>query len=244
VLVGCPSNEWHTFTPLLLALLLRRRGFNVIYLGANVPAEDFAETVKSVRGKLLILVAQTLVTAATLQATAKALEDTQTPIGYGGRIFTLLPNLTERIAGRYLGNSIAAALESVEAILQMKSETKGNPPASIAKNYQEAHRFFTSERTRIESTVIESARSHPINLESLTTGIQYLGDNIAAALQLGDMEYVTNEVEWLKTLIQAHERPAQELADFMGIYSRAVDKHINGQGEPIKEWLKAQSKKV
>jgi cobalamin-dependent methionine synthase I len=244
VLVGCPSNEWHTFTPLLLALLLRRRGFNVIYLGANVPAEDFAETVKSVRGKLLILVAQTLVTAATLQATAKALEDTQTPIGYGGRIFTLLPNLTERIAGRYLGNSIAAALESVEAILQMKSETKGNPPASIAKNYQEAHRFFTSERTRIESTVIESARSHPINLESLTTGIKYLGDNIAAALQLGDMEYVTNEVEWLKTLIQAHERPAQELADFMDIYSRAVDKHINGQGEPIKEWLKTQAKKV
>ena len=59
VLVGCPSNEWHTFTPLLLSLLLRRRGLNVIYLGANVPAADFEETVKSVRGKLIILVAQT-----------------------------------------------------------------------------------------------------------------------------------------------------------------------------------------
>jgi methanogenic corrinoid protein MtbC1 len=30
-------DEWHTFTPLLLSLLLRRRGLNVIYLGANVP---------------------------------------------------------------------------------------------------------------------------------------------------------------------------------------------------------------
>jgi methanogenic corrinoid protein MtbC1 len=38
VLVGCPPDEWHTFTPLLLSLLLRRRGLNVIYLGANVPA--------------------------------------------------------------------------------------------------------------------------------------------------------------------------------------------------------------
>ena len=26
VLVGCPANEWHTFTPLLLSLFLRRRG--------------------------------------------------------------------------------------------------------------------------------------------------------------------------------------------------------------------------
>ncbi len=27
----------------------------------------------------------------------------------------------------------------------------------------------------------------------------------------------------------------------MNKYSRAVDKHINGQGEPIKVWLKAQA---
>lgn len=241
VLVGCPSNEWHTFTPLLLSLLLRRRGLNVVYLGANVPPEDFAETVESVRGKLLILVSQTLVSAAALQVTAQSLADLNTVIGYGGRIFTVLPNLTERIAGRYLGDSIATALDSVESILQMKGATKDNPAVRATKKYLEAHRFFNSERMRIESTVIESARSQSINLEGLSAGIQYLGDNIAAALQLGDMEYVTNEMEWLKTLLQAHERPAQELVDFMEIYSRAVDKHINGQGEPIKKWLKAQA---
>jgi cobalamin-dependent methionine synthase I len=225
---------------LLLALLLRRRGLNVIYLGANVPADDFAETVKSVRGKLIILVAQTLVSAAALQATAQALEEHQVPIGYGGRIFTLLPSLTEHIAGHYLGNSISTALESVETILQARA--KSNPPVLTTRAYLEAHHFFTTERTRIESTVIESARASSINLEGLNTGIQYLGDNIAAALQLGDMEYVTNEMEWLKILLQAHERPVQELTEFMKIYSRAVDKHINGRGEPIKEWLKSHSK--
>jgi len=240
VLVGCPSNEWHTFTPLLLSLLLRRRGLNVIYLGANVPADDFAKTVKSVHGKLIILVAQTLVSAAALQTTVQALEDLQVPIGYGGRIFTLLPSLTEHIAGHYLGNSISAALESVETILQARVEA--NPTVLTTRAYLEAHHFFTTERTRIESTVIESARASSINLVGLNTGIHYLGDNIAAALQLGDMEYVANEMEWLKTLLQAHERPAQELAEFMKIYSRAVDKHINGRGEPIKEWLKSHSK--
>ena len=238
VLVGCPSNEWHTFTPLLLSLLLRRRGLNVIYLGANVPVADFEETVKSVRGKLIILVAQTLVTAATLQTIAQALADPHTPIGYGGRIFNLLPSLNERIAGHYLGDSVTAALESVESILRAKSETKTNPPVNVTEKYREAHRFFTAVRAYIESDAIESARSYKIDLNGLNTGIQYLGDNIAAALQLGDMEYVTNEMDWVKNLIQAYERPAQELTDFMKIYSRAVNKHIDGQGEPIKEWLK------
>src|SRR5215213_171735 len=57
VLVGCPTEEWHIFTPLLLALLLRRRGLNVIYLGANVPSEQFANTVKETRADLVVLVA-------------------------------------------------------------------------------------------------------------------------------------------------------------------------------------------
>jgi len=33
----------------------------------------------------------------------------------------------------------------------------------------------------------------------------------------------------------------QESADFMENYSYAVEKHINGQGEPTKVWLKTQA---
>ena len=124
VLVGCPPNEWHTFTPLLLSLLLRRRGLNVIYLGANVPAEQFEETVKSVNAKLVILVAQTLITAASLQTTALALTNLRTPVGYGGRIFNLQPNLANYIPGYYLGDSLPSSLETVEKLLQAKDQAK------------------------------------------------------------------------------------------------------------------------
>ena len=73
ILVGCPANEWHTFTPLLLTLLLRRRGFRVIYLGANVPESQFEETISAVRADLTVLVAQQLITAASLQQIARRL---------------------------------------------------------------------------------------------------------------------------------------------------------------------------
>lgn len=65
VLIGCPPDEWHTFTPLLLALFLRRRGINVIYLGANVPANRFEETIAAIQPSLIILAAQQLTSAAT-----------------------------------------------------------------------------------------------------------------------------------------------------------------------------------
>ncbi|MBL8103889.1 MAG: B12-binding domain-containing protein, partial [Anaerolineales bacterium] len=106
VLVGCPPGEWHTFTPLMLSLLLRRRGLNVIYLGANVPAERFEETVSKVKANLVLLVAQSLISAAALQTTAFSLSGLNIPIGYGGRIFTLRPTLTNYIPGYYLGNAV------------------------------------------------------------------------------------------------------------------------------------------
>ncbi len=238
VLVGCPPNEWHTFTSLLLSLLLRRRGLNVIYLGANVPSDRFKETVTAAHANLVILVAQTLMSAATLQLTALSLTGLRVPVGFGGRIFNLQPNLVGYIPGHYLGNAIDSSLEEIERLLKGKLRVHSLKTAS--QEYLAAHQAFTSRRKHIENTIKELVQPLSISPEDLNSGIQFLGDNIAAALQLGDMEYVTEEVEWLKVLLQSHRRPPQELADFMKSYSRAVDKHINGQGLPIKAWLTCQ----
>ncbi|MCB0065154.1 MAG: MerR family transcriptional regulator, partial [Caldilineaceae bacterium] len=64
VLIGCPPEEAHTFVPLMLTLLLRRRGWNVIFLGANVPIQDFVLTVQTAKPLLVVLTAQLLFTAA------------------------------------------------------------------------------------------------------------------------------------------------------------------------------------
>jgi methanogenic corrinoid protein MtbC1 len=235
VMVGCPSGEWHIFTALLLALLLRRRGLNIIYLGADVPANQFAETVTATRANLVILVAQSLITAASLQKTAALLKDLRASVAFGGRIFSAQPTLSARIHGFYLGDSIQAALDNAENFLKRK--TKPAAAKSAPPKYQAALSGFVTHRTHIESTLKESLP--PVGVD-FSTGIQFLGDNIIAALQLGDMDLVTQEMEWVKTLMQSHKRPPQELAFFMQAYSQAIDKHINGQGSPIKDWLKKQ----
>ena len=236
ILIGCPSSEWHTFTPLLLTLFLRRRGLNIIYLGANVPSERFEETVTAVHANLVILVAQTLTSAAALHSTAKALSGMKVPVSFGGRIFNLHPNIEDHIPGHSLGNSVVAALDQVDFLLM------GNRPKfqikTASTEYQTALGFFNSQRLHIESTIKEM--TPPLTAEGINTGIHFLGDNIAAALQLGDMELVTAEMDWLKLLMQSYQQPTRELADFMENYSLAVDKHLNGQGAPIRAWLAGQ----
>lgn len=238
VLIGCPSNEWHVFTALLLTLILRRRGLSVIYLGANVPADQFKETVIAVRADLVILVAQTLISAATLQTVNNALLNLDTNIGFGGRIFTMLPDLTNKIPGTYLGQSIESSVEQIEKLLRTKLPAPKFE--SAPQSFEIAHKAFSAQRVHIESTVLEGFRKFGIDADNINTGIQFLGDNILAALQLGDMNFVSLEMEWVKTLMQSQKRPSNELAQFMQMYSQAVDKHINGRGEPIKAWFKSQ----
>jgi len=242
VIVGCPPDEWHTFTPLLLALLLRRRGLNVIYLGANVPAERFAETVKDVKADLVILVAQQLISAATLQQTALVLSGKKIPVAFGGRIFNLHSNLTEYIAGYFLGGEVASAMNEIETLLTGTLKQHGSKIAS--QMHIVAHQAYQSKRAYIELTVKELLLPLSISPEEIKTSIHFLGENINAALQLGDMSYVSAEVDWLKSLLNAYQTPPEQLIHFMETYSRAVDKNINGQGKPIFEWFSAEVEKL
>jgi MerR family transcriptional regulator, light-induced transcriptional regulator len=242
VIVGCPPGEWHTFTPLLLSLLLRRRGLNVIYLGANIPVEEFANTVHDLKADLVILVAQQLITAATLQHTSQVLYSKKIHIAFGGRIFSLHPDLPPAIAGHFLGNHLPAAVEQVELILDRR--IKNAAPRQTSPEYLAAHQAFSSKRGQIELTFRQMLGPLFISTENIKTGLDFLGDNIIAALQLGDMSHVSTEVDWLKTLLQAYEMDSQQLIYFMETYSAAVNKNINGQGRPIFQWLAAEVEKL
>jgi len=242
ILVGCPANEWHTFIPLMLSLFLRRRGLNVIYLGANVPAEKFEETVQAVRASLVLLVSQTLTSAASLQLTALALTGKGITVGYGGRIFNLRPEITKHISAHHLGNDVSASLDEVEHILN--GRRKSVRVQSASREYAAAHQFFTAKRADIELTLKTLVKPLGISSENFQTGIHFLGDNITAALQLGDINHVSDEMSWVKFLLHVYERPDEELIDFMRAYKKAVNKHINGSGKLIIEWLAAEAEKL
>lgn len=243
-LIGCVADEWHAFMPLLLALLLRRRGWNVIYLGANVPNERFAETAQTVRADLVILVAQTLTSAASLQLAAQTLAAHNARLAYGGRIFNMHPSMAEKIPAHFLGESIETSMLEAERLLQQKTFRVSEARKVSSQEYLAAHQFFTAKRAEIELTLKQLVPPLAVSPSGLESGIQHLGDNIAAALQLGDMNYVSGEMDWLKTILQCHNRPASELVHFMLSYAEAVDRHINGAGAAIKQWLANESAKL
>ena len=235
VLIGCPPDEWHTFTPLLLALLLRRRGLNAIYLGANIPANRFEETISAVKADLVILAAQQLISAATLQESARLITAYGAPVAFGGRIFSLQPDLVKRVTGHYLGDRLESALDKVESLLVGKPDLP--QPISPSAEYVETLKAFLANRPLIENNIDAEARAGGFNSAYFDTAHKFMGDNIIACLRLGEMTYLDSEIDWLTVMLQGFNLPKSMIYDYLRLYSAAVYRQLDGHAVPITSWL-------
>ncbi|HEX6384141.1 MAG TPA: MerR family transcriptional regulator [Anaerolineae bacterium] len=239
VIVACPPQELHTFGPLLLALLLRRRGWDVVYLGANVPLERLETAVRSIGPNLAILAAQSLNTAATLLQMADLLHWLNVPLAFGGSVFDRIEAARQRIPGYFLGTELQAAPQAVEQLVEFTPPLPDLGPISEA--YQQALDHFREQRAAIEADVHESAHVENLTAVELGNANDGLGDNIEAALTLGDMNFINANIEWLRgLLVNYHDRmPAETIKTYLEAYYEAAQEHLDERGQPILDWFEA-----
>ena len=98
VLVACVEGELHEFPARLVADFLELAGFEVRYLGANVPVDDLARMVHAERPDLLALSVTMSFNAPALRTAVERVrgEAPALPILVGGHALTWEPALAER----------------------------------------------------------------------------------------------------------------------------------------------------
>ena len=124
IVLGCAPDDWHELGVLLLHLMLRRRGLNVLYLGQNVPVAQFAEEMRRLRPALIVMSAATAETVSgliELVRSVQVLEHPQPVFGYGGGIFNRHPELRDAVPGVFLGEHIQDAVRMITMLLAERS---------------------------------------------------------------------------------------------------------------------------
>jgi methylmalonyl-CoA mutase cobalamin-binding subunit len=235
ILVGCPPQEEHTIGALLLSLFLRRKGWDVVYLGANVPIAKMEVTIASTKPQLVILSAQRLPTAATLQEMAQFLKDKQTPLAFGGSIFNNLPNLQKRIPGHYLGGNLNEATHWVEHLATARRPVPAVEP--ISEMYQQALAHYSRCQPVVEATVWETLADSGISEHHLSVAGYNLSRNIIAALTLGNVGFLESDIMWVANLLVNYQLPTTLLCIYLKAYYNAVDTQLDERAAPVKTWL-------
>jgi methanogenic corrinoid protein MtbC1 len=106
----------------MLAMLLRRRGWPVLYLGQAVPLADLAAFVLKSGSSLVVLSAMTEEPARALIEWPTYLPEAAAigypMVGYGGAIYTRQPAWREKTPGLFLGITLEEGLATIEALLR------------------------------------------------------------------------------------------------------------------------------
>lgn len=238
VIVGCPPNERHTFSALLLSLFLGRRGLKVIYLGADVPLERLEETTAAVQANLIILAAQQLTAAAALLSTAVALRSQAVTLAYGGLIFNRLPGLRARIPAHFLGESLPEAVQEAERLLAAPGPSPAvlpvdNPHQVLAARYRE-------QRPEIERQVLEDLRVADRQFEHIHAANLFFGDELSAALALGDVAWIESDLHWIRRLLTSRYPYSDWLPPYLAAYRRALSKVLGSAANSLTVWIDEQ----
>jgi methanogenic corrinoid protein MtbC1 len=118
VLIGCAPGETHDIGPLMVALFLRRRGFDVVYAGASVEPDSFITDVERLQPAVVCLSAARGESAQALATVFDALAGSYDGVlAFGGQAFTRDESLRDGVTGMYLGPDAAVATQQLEDLL-------------------------------------------------------------------------------------------------------------------------------
>jgi DNA-binding transcriptional MerR regulator len=235
ILVGCPPGERHTFSLLMLSLFLSRKGFNVIYLGADVPLEQLKETYALTQAELIVLAAQQLITAAPLQSTAVELQKQGVALAYGGLIFNQVPELRERIPAHFLGESLDDAIGLIErlAVAPIVFSTA----ISDNETYRKVAGLYREKRPFIELAVLEMLSMDGMHINYLHETNIYFGNALSAALDLGDPAFLQSDLEWVRGLLSGRQMSTDSLTPYLAAYSQSIQRELGQAGAPLTTWM-------
>ncbi len=121
VVLACAPGELHEGSLLMLAVLLRRLRWPVIYLGQTMPLPELAAFVNDVDASVVVFVAMTEERRGRWligrTGCRMPLEGKRPVVGYGGRIFIERPDLAEQIPGLLLGATLQEGVATLDRTL-------------------------------------------------------------------------------------------------------------------------------
>jgi len=118
VIVACAPHDQHEIGAMMLAVMLRRDGYLVYYVGANTPVADLAHMARSVQPVAVMVSAASMDSVQLLLDGRGHLNGIAPLVVLGGHGFDEDPRRAEAVGGVYLGADMVAALQRLGQLLR------------------------------------------------------------------------------------------------------------------------------
>ena len=205
IVSACAPGEYHELGILMLSLFLRRKGFEMIYLGQSISTLRLEEMLAKTQPDLLLLSASGLVAAANLLEVAEVTLGhhgrQRWMLAFGGRIFNRLPQLQKHVPGLYVGEDAQAALRQITEMMTRAREAPIGAQSSGTNNalllpVLTEFRLRRSEIISNATRLIQSRLTPTLDYKRASEANAKLLEIIDALLRFNEPEVLRDPANW------------------------------------------------
>ena len=120
----------------------------------------------------------------------------------------------------------------------------GTVPAATAESvpphYPQALQRYQDHQALIEARVwqvLQRAGLNDVAFEHFRRANGHLSQDIAAALRLGNMDFINAEISWTEKLIKNYDIPVKRLQQYIAAYYEAASEYLTEPDCPVVAWL-------
>lgn len=217
LVIGCAPDDWHDIGALVLSLFMRRRGWEVIFLGQNVGLEGLRETLQDLQPRAVTLSVSRLPEVQYISEVAQILIDAtagHSIFTFAGRIFADLQELAPRLPGYYLGSDLISAADFLENLLMndMLPPVK-RPVTQTALQYD-----LYNQRLQLEAL----AQSHLLHREAARECVEVL----LLLACYNDSVFVAEVSTWARQTLPSYHVSPQQILDFVNALRDFADAEL------------------
>lgn len=241
VLAGCAPNDWHEIGVLMLSLFLRRRGWEVIYLGQAVGLDRLGESIETIQPTVILLTSGYLSTAVSLLDAALLVERLNHDqhdlwFFYAGTLFDKAPRLANQFPGVFAGPSLLDGLNQVDETLSQTHLPRLNDyhpvSAELQALFQRIQKVALTLTDGLTGLLLDA--SGDLDIASAQEKAKQQIEALLAALRFADPELLLVEANPSREVLAHHGVGPSQLDGLFGYY---LDEDVVAHLRPYLERL-------
>ncbi|MEV5607345.1 cobalamin-dependent protein [Streptomyces sp. NPDC052225] len=225
ITVACVDGEWHGLPARLLAEVLKLRGWQVDYLGAQVPADHLIAHVHHTGPDLVALSSSIPTRLPTAHATITAVQATATPVLVGGAAFGAQGQYAALLGADAWAPDARAAADRLDRAPLPRPAAAHQPIDDLPHLTDQEYTLVTRSSPQLVRAVMDGlderfpAMRHytAAQREHTAQDTAHIVDFLATALYVGDSGLFTTFITWTADILSARDVPAHALLPALGL---------------------------
>ncbi|MFE2537808.1 B12-binding domain-containing protein [Streptomyces sp. NPDC059371] len=230
VLVACVDGEWHGLPARLLAEVLKLRGWNVDFLGAQIPTSHLIMHIHQTGPDLVALSSSIATRLPTAHATITAVQATGTPVLVGGAAFGPHGQYARLLGADIWAPDAQTAADRLEQGPVPRPGPAHQPIDDLPHLADQEYTMVARTRTSLVRTVMSGLEARFPAMRDYTTAqrqhtaedIAHIVDFLATALYTGDPDLFSDFLTWTAGILTARKVPAHSLIPALGILAEQL----------------------